>query len=697
MANPPAPPKKDAQSPDDAFHILRDCRALYLKQLGQLLQEAERVPAAAVQAFQQVVGDYFDEMAASGRRSGFETAKGMTASRISLVGESDLELEIRLGEFSARLMESTGSDLWRVYLRFVTLLKRPDLSTADNPVGPKGVALGLMEFCRQLGEDQDRTLARVDRLESYFSRHLTVLYDSLNEFLAARQVGAAQPSIIGAPNSPNSLAPSAGRTANPVAALQQSLLGPAASFSAGDGGPAAGLLSQAMLDRLLARLDDFERFSKPAIAPSFSATASQPSLEALIPGLFGSPAEEPPSRLLPVKSAQLGIPTGAPEAASIDALALIFETIFASNVLPDAIKASLSQLQIPLLKAAMLDPGFFSAKNHPARQVLDKIARLALGLPADVPADHPLCSRVQAIAAKVRSEFTTDIAVFERQIGELDRLIAERDAAVTRSAEAYWPLLQQVERRSQATRRSRQAIEQRLAPGAPATIAAFLRKHWQNVLVASWLDGGEQGAAWQDNTAVVADLLWSVQPKVDIEERKRLAKMLQPMLQRLNAGMARVGVPDAEQSAFLDTCFALQTAAMRGSPGSMPESADAPPSKPGPSAPAASEFSAGKLRLKIFDQPEAPPNANLLRPPPARTGSWLLVSLGQEAPLCGRLCQGSPDSSLLLIANPDWAFAVAIHQNRLENMLSEGTARVCSNDSLFESAAEKALRQKSGP
>jgi hypothetical protein len=688
------PLKNATPATDDAFHILRDCRALYLKQLGQLLQEAERVPASAVQAFQQTVGEYFDEMTSSSRRSGFDVADGLTASRISLVGESDLELEIRLGDFSARLMETTGGDLWRVYLRFVTLLQRPDLSSAENPVGPKGIAIGLMDFCAQLGEDHDKKLARVDQLEDYFSKHLTVLYNTLNDFLAERHVELAQASIITAPDS----TPAATAAVfNPAAALQKRLLGPTGEMAAPPGGPAASLLSQAMLANLLSRLDELEKSGKLAriAAPSFSNTASQPSLEALIPGLFASADEvEPEKQIHALNSGELGIPTGAPEAATIDTLALIFETIFASTALSEAIKSALASLQIPLLKAAMLDSGFFASQHHPARQVLDKIALAGLGLPPDVSASHPVCARIQAIASKIRGEFTNDVTVFEQQVKELNILIAERDSNVAHSAEAYLPLVHQIERQNQAGRRCRQVIEQHLTHGVPAEIAAFLRTYWQQVLQAIWLESGEQSTAWQEHDALVKDLLWSIQPKTDMEERKHLAKMLQPMLLRLNAGMARVKVPEAEQAAFLDICFALQTAAMRGATGSPLATPEAAPPYVVSKRPEIGELTVGELRLKIIDQTSA---GNRLRPPPARPGSWLRLSLsegsGEELPLCGRLCPSSPDSTLLLIANPDWGFALAIHPDILDNMFANNAARICSTDSLFDAAAEKALQQ----
>jgi hypothetical protein len=74
---------------DDSAKILADCRALYLKELGQLLREAEPVTDLAVKVFVQSVAEYFDEMVSTARRGGFDDADGLTASRISLVHEND--------------------------------------------------------------------------------------------------------------------------------------------------------------------------------------------------------------------------------------------------------------------------------------------------------------------------------------------------------------------------------------------------------------------------------------------------------------------------------------------------------------------------------------------------------------------------------------------------------------------------------
>ena len=181
------------QVPDDAWEILRDCRVFFLKQVVRLLQEAEPLPEEPLRAFARATGAYFDDMVSSAKRSRFDQFGSLTASRISLLGEDDLELDIRLGSFVSRLLEANARELWRVYLCFVTLLGRPDLSPGDNPVGPKAVATGLVALRRALDDDLNGALDRVARLEEHLAEFLRGVYLALNDFLVSRKVSAAQP------------------------------------------------------------------------------------------------------------------------------------------------------------------------------------------------------------------------------------------------------------------------------------------------------------------------------------------------------------------------------------------------------------------------------------------------------------------------------------------------------------------------
>ena len=114
-------------APADKYEILQKCRVAFLQHLAVIAREGGISELDAIEALQSGTGDYYDEMVSSNRRSGFEESHGLTASRISLVPESDLELEIELGDMSRRLNETQRDALRPVYLRFVTLLNRPNL------------------------------------------------------------------------------------------------------------------------------------------------------------------------------------------------------------------------------------------------------------------------------------------------------------------------------------------------------------------------------------------------------------------------------------------------------------------------------------------------------------------------------------------------------------------------------------------
>jgi hypothetical protein len=188
---------------------------------------------------------------------------------------------------------------------------------------------------------------------------------------------------------------------------------------------------------------------------------------------------------------------------------------------------------------------------------------------------------------------------------------------------------------------------------------------------------------------VIEQLLWSIQPKVELDDRKQLAKLLPAMLQKLTSGMTRINVPEDSKTAFMDACFALQTAALRGTPAPAAAPATAAPAEAPTASECIREIQSGERVLHILDL-DGP--AGRLRPPACRVGDWLAFRLGDER-LCGRLCHITPDSSTSLLFNPAWSYAVAIHPAILDRQFQDGSARVCSGDSLFNTAAEEALQK----
>jgi len=687
--------------PYETAETLNDCRTRYLRGLGELLQASGMVSGAAVEAVRQGAGTYFDEVVDRRQHGSFEKeADGLTSSRITLVGDDELELDIRLDNLSTRLFDITGGSLWKTYLRFITLLDRPELARVDNPVGPQGIRRGLYEmFVAAGGITLDKKLDLLDKLEDCLLQKLPPLYAEINDFLHQAGVEAALPIIVSAPE-PSRRFPPGGLATPPgnlLLTLQQSLLaqlpglaGPAKEAS----GSAAALLNQAVLERLLFRLNELDQQAQPA---SFEPTRTN-SLESLIPGLFDDDQTEQPATRTPLTSTELGIPAHAPEAVAIDTLSLIFAAIFSDPKLPDTLKTIISSLQITMLKVAMQDAAFFTDPAHPARELLDRMGQATLGLPVDVQTSHPVCARLFAIASRLRSEFSGDTGVFVAARSEVDKLIASRQADIARSAESYLPLLHQLERRDHAIAQTCHTLDKLIDPGLPETIRNFLDHSWRRVLQAVWLEHGPASVEWKSHAGVVGDLLWSIAPKPGAEGRAALTKRLPEMLRVLQNGMERIGMPQEAQAEFLDTCFSLQNRAMRSTPIPLPEgnpapAGDAGKARPADAAPIEGEIQSNSLRLRTLDFAGHHPAPT--HPLPCKPGDWLEVDIAADRTAIAYLYRLSEISQRPLLCNPDEDLALSIHPAILDRQFSEGRARVCDTLTLFETAAARALSGRS--
>ncbi|OOZ36767.1 DUF1631 family protein [Solemya velesiana gill symbiont] len=95
---------------------------------------------------------------------------------------------------------------------------------------------------------------------------------------------------------------------------------------------------------------------------------------------------------------------GRAEEDVIDVIAMLFEYILDDNTIPDAMKALLARLQIPMLKVALQDREFFSNKSHPARQLLNNLARAAIGWTEGKGQNGGLYNRISDIVQRILGE-----------------------------------------------------------------------------------------------------------------------------------------------------------------------------------------------------------------------------------------------------------------------------------------------------
>ena len=70
------------------------------------------------------------------------------------------------------------------------------------------------------------------------------------------------------------------------------------------------------------------------------------------------------------------------EKATIEIVALMFQSILAEDRIPTSIRVWFARLQLPVLRVALAEPDFFNSANHPARQLIDRIGSCVMGFDA---------------------------------------------------------------------------------------------------------------------------------------------------------------------------------------------------------------------------------------------------------------------------------------------------------------------------
>jgi hypothetical protein len=110
---------------------------------------------------------------------------------------------------------------------------------------------------------------------------------------------------------------------------------------------------------------------------------------------------------------------------TIDALAEVFDFVFADPAIPIQLKYVIGRLQIPVLKAAMIDRDFFLSGEHPARKLVDALAAAAVGWMPQRGESDPLYACIQSTVLKVLSGFDNDLALFRQLLAEFDAFVGD--------------------------------------------------------------------------------------------------------------------------------------------------------------------------------------------------------------------------------------------------------------------------------
>jgi len=177
-----------------------------------------------------------------------------------------------------------------------------------------------------------------------------------------------------------------------------------------------------------------------------------------------------------LQESSLGKKANQLEAMTIELVAMLFDFIFDTKDLPDGMKALLARLQIPVLKAAMLDGAFFARKSHPSRLLVNALADAGLGWSPAIGADDPLYRKIDHLVHLILDGFTDNLAIFDEAREELQQFLAAEEEVAEANIQSTAEEINQDDRKQMATIVAKAEIERRIEMyPVPNFLAAFLR------------------------------------------------------------------------------------------------------------------------------------------------------------------------------------------------------------------------------
>jgi hypothetical protein len=331
-----------------------------------------------------------------------------------------------------------------------------------------------------------------------------------------------------------------------------------------------------------------------------------------------------------------------------------------------------------------------------------------------VDQDDPLFQEIAFIAERIQGDFERDVQIFTDALNLLNAVIAERDAMAEGIAGRSAELMRKRETEEIAWVVAGEAVSRRLSSGVPQGVQRFLLDHWQHVLKELYIRHGEEHHAYLSATSMIDDLIWSVAPKTNSDERKQLVNTLPGLLRALHAGLDAINLQQEKRGRFFDELVAMHSAAVKaglngGEPPAVATEAPAPAEVTSSASPA-DQYSVnpeGELFITRITEndvqieevalvganPSAAVAADLYLQQVAALGrgDWVEFRQHEGGAVRTRLSWVSPQRGIYLFTNPRSPRATSISQEALAYQFRTGMARIVAEEPLFERAVNGVL------
>ena len=244
---------------------------------------------------------------------------------------------------------------------------------------------------------------------------------------------------------------------------------------------------------------------------------------------------------------------------------LMLENLMNDARLLPRVREFIKELEPVLLALSRQDPRYFSERQHPARQLLDRMTHRSLAYSSESDEGFGRFSKAISNSIQVLTGGEGDAASFARVLRKLEEGWArDEDAQRKRHEESARALLHAEQRNMLAQRFAEELQKQLLDKDVPDMISTFLRGPWALVMAESQLSRTGGLPDPDGYSALVDDLIWSVQLRLTRRNRSKLVQMVPNLLVKLRQGLQLINYPEERIPVLFDALVTVHEQAFEG-------------------------------------------------------------------------------------------------------------------------------------
>lgn len=510
---------------------------------------------------------------------------------LSLVEKDDLEMDVAVEGMVSKAKTKFGDRLYQLNARLDAILFHTTVNDKNNPFHPTHVCDAFREATAAIDCNIKNRLVFFKLFDKFVISRYDLVLDAANQLLAEAGI---LPDLKGGPApvtrrqerraaaSTQETAPDQGaaettremakQAASELFGQLQTLLASARGVPLGHGsaggvpmvndvvvGPIG---SEAPSAREVPNTELFDMLSR--------MQQSQPSGDVLTAPLQVTrfDVRNAVATLLQKRESEKGPEKiGQADSDVINLVAMLFDFILDDENLPIPVKAIIGRLQIPYLKLAVQDYSFFNRGAHPARKLLNELARAGIGLTEDVEQlqKDMVFKKIQSVSQRILDEFQKDASLFEALLEEFTHFMqtevrrAQMIEQRTKAAEEGKAKTELAEKTAMET------VSKRLdGRTVPEVVVRLLTDGWMGVLKLVFLKYGPDSNNWLGAVKTIDHLLFSVTPPKDDISRKKLMNMIPVLDRNLRQGLNTVSFNPFEMGEMLTDLEQAQRSVLEG-------------------------------------------------------------------------------------------------------------------------------------